>query len=197
MPCRELHAAAAALTGVALALGAMPEAHAEVAMMTSGTPGSVALLDFGGHVEGPPVDQTDTSQASLGCYPTPRGHRAVFAGARVWAADLHAGPGNDWQYVRVVAGALDVEGRAVTGEESPYYPAYDDQPATTPAVTVFLPDTSEGYAPVLMVQFVDPTYRLVGTSMVGAQTGAWLVSLPGSSLGEYWCVARADLARCG
>jgi len=194
---RALLAAVAALTGLALALSGTTAAQAQMPMMTSGTPGTVALLDFGGDIESPPVDQTDTSQASMGCYPTTRGHRAVFAGAHVWAADLHPGPGDDWQYVRVVAGALDDRGRAHTGEESPYYPAYDDRPTTMPAVGVFLPDSSEGYTPVLMVQFFDATYRLVGTSMVGAQTGAWRVSLAAASLGDYWYVAQADLARCG
>jgi len=140
---------------------------------------------------------TDTSQAAVACYPTTRGHRAVFAGARVWGADRQPGPGNDWQYVRVVAGAFDEEGTALTGEVSPYYPAYDNQPVTMPAVEVSLPGTSEGYTPVLMVQFYDANYRLVGTSMNGAQSGAWLVSLPGAALGSYWYVGPVDLVRCG
>jgi hypothetical protein len=197
MSRRALPAAIAVLSGLGLVLVVTPVAHAQVPMMSTGTPGSVSLLDFAGDDASAPVDQTDTSQAALGCYPTTRGHRAVFAGARVWAADLHTGLGNDWQYVRVVAGAFDEEGAALTGEMSAYYPAYDDQPATMPAVGVSLPGTSEGYTPVLMVQFYDANYRLLGTSMIGAQVGAWLVSLAGAALGSYWYVAQVDLARCG
>ena len=79
---------------------------------------------------------------------------------------------------------------------SPYYPAYDDHAATLPAVGVFLPRDGVTYTPVLTVQFFDSTYRLTGTTMVAAQAGAWLVSLPTPSFGDYWYVAAADLVQC-
>jgi hypothetical protein len=50
---------------------------------------------------------------------------------------------------------------------------------------------------VLTVQFFDSTYGLTGTTMVAAQAGAWLVSLPTPSCGDYWYVAAADLVQCG
>ena len=89
----------------------------------------------------------------------------MFAGALAWAPDETPGMHNDWRYVRVVAGAVDAEGRTRTGEVSPYYPAYDDRAATLPAVGVFLPRDGVTYTPVLMVQFYDSTYRLTGTAM--------------------------------
>jgi hypothetical protein len=49
---------------------------------------------------------------------------------------------------------------------------------------------------VLVVQFYDSTYRLTGTTMVGAQSGAWRVSLMTPSFGEYWYVAADDLVQC-
>jgi len=137
------------------------------------------------------------TQASVECDATARGRRAVFAGALAWAPDETPGMHNDWRYVRVVAGAVDAEGRTRTGEVSPYYPAYDDRAAALPAVGVFLPRDGATYTPILMVHFYDSTYRLTGTAMVGSQAGAWLVSLPTSSLGDYWYVAWDDLVQCG
>ena len=192
-----VRAACAAVLGCALVATAMTPADAQVEMLSSGRPGSVSLLDFGGDSEDPPTVQTDVGQASVECDATARGRRAVFAGALAWAPDDTAGLHNDWRYVRVVAGAVDAAGRSRTGEISPYYPAYDDRPATLPAVGVFLPSNGVAYTPVLMVQFYDSTYRLTGTAMVGSQSGAWLVSLPTSSLGAYWYVAQDDLVQCG
>ena len=136
------------------------------------------------------------SQASAECDANARGRRAVFAGALAWAPDETPGVHNDWRYVRVVAGAVDAEGHTRTGEVSPYYPAYDDRAATLPAVGVFLPRDGVTYTPVLMVQFYDSTYRLTGTTMIGAQTGAWLVSLPTPTFGDYWYVGADDLVQC-
>jgi hypothetical protein len=192
-------AAAAAALGLTIALtgtGTAP-AGAQVEMMSSGTPGPVSLLNFSGGSEAPPTSQTDVSHASVECDATARGRRAVFAGALAWAPDDTPGLHNDWRYVRVVAGAVDADGRTRTGEVSPYYPAYDDRAATLPAVGVLVPRDGATYTPVLMVQFYDSTYQLTGTTMVGAQTGAWLVSLPTSSLGDYWYVAADDLVQCG
>jgi hypothetical protein len=180
-----------------LVLTGTAPAEAQVEMLSFGVPGPVSLLGFSGDSEAPPTNQTDVGQASVQCDTTARGRRAVFAGALAWAPDDTPGLHNDWRYVRVVAGAVDAEGRTRTGEVSPYYPAYDDRAATLPAVGVFLPRDGVTYTPVLMVQFYDSTYRLTGTAMVGAQAGAWLVSLPTSSLGEYWYVAADELVQCG
>ena len=83
-----------------------------------------------------------------------------------------------------------------TGEVSPYYPAYDDRAATLPAVGVLLPRDGVSYTPVLTVQFFDSTYRLVGSRMVGSQTGAWMVSISTPPYGDYWYVAADDLVQC-
>ncbi len=192
-----VRAAVAAASGLMLALTVTSPAEAQVEMLSVGTPGPVSLLNFAGDSEVPPTTRTDASQASVECDATARGRRAVFAGALAWAPDETPGMHNDWRYVRVVAGAVDAEGRTRTGEISPYYPAYDDRAATLPAVGVFLPRDGVAYTPVLMVQFYDSTYRLTGTAMVGSQVGAWLVSLPTSSLGDYWYVAADDLVQCG
>jgi hypothetical protein len=120
----------------------------------------------------------------------------VFAGALAWAPDETPGLHNDWRYVRVVAGAVDAEGRTRTGQISPYYAAYDDQAATLPAVAVRLPRDGVAYTPVLMVQFYDSTYQLTGATMIGAQSGAWQVSLMTPSFGDYWYVAADDLVQC-
>jgi hypothetical protein len=188
--------AAATAALLALVLTGTPPAQAQVEMLSTGTPGPVSLLNFAGGSEAAPTSQTDVGQASAQCDATARGRRAVFAGALAWAPDETPGLHNDWQYVRVAAGAVDAEGRTRTGEVSPYYPAYDDRAATLPAVGVFLPRDGVAYTPVLVVQFYDSTYRLTGSAMVGAQTGAWLVSLPASSLGDYWYVAARDLVQC-
>jgi hypothetical protein len=193
---RAARTAVAVAAGLALASTSAAPAEAQVEMMSFGTPGPISLLDFGGEGETVPTNQTDVGQASVECDATARGRRAVFAGALAWAPDDTPGLHNDWRYVRVVAGAVDADGRTRTGEISPYYPAYDDQAATLPAVGVFLPRNGVAYTPVLMVQFYDSTYRLTGTAMVGAQAGAWLVSLPTSSLGAYWYVAQDDLVQC-
>jgi len=192
-----VRAAVAAALGSMLALTGTAPAEAQVEMLSSGTPGPVSLLTFAGDSEVPPTTRTDVTQASVECDATARGRRAVFAGALAWAPDDTPGLHNDWRYVRVVAGAVDADGRTRTGEVSPYYPAYDDRAATLPAVGVFLPRDGFTYTPVLMVQFYDSTYRLTGTAMVGAESGAWLVSLPTSSLGDYWYVAADDLVQCG
>ena len=189
-------AAAAAALGLALALTGAAPAEAQVDMIASGVPGPVSLLTFAGDTETAPTSAMDVSQASAECYHNARGRRAVFAGALAWAPDETPGMHNDWAYVRVVAGAIDDEGRARVGEVSPYYPAYDDHAATLPAVGVFLPRDDVTYTPVLTVQFFDSTYRLTGTTMVAAQAGAWLVSLPTPSFGDYWYVAAADLVQC-
>ena len=165
-------------------------------MIATGVPGPVSLLTFAGDTETAPTSAMDVSQASAECYHNARGRRAVFAGALAWAPDETPGMHNDWAYVRVVAGAIDDEGRARVGEVSPYYPAYDDHAATLPAVGVFLPRDGVTYTPVLTVQFFDSTYRLTGTTMVAAQAGAWLVRLPTPSFGDYWYVAAADLVQC-
>jgi hypothetical protein len=191
-----VRAAAAAVLGLALTLAGAAPADAQVEMMATGTPGPVSLLDFAGDSEDPPTNQVDFGQAAAECDATARGRRAVFAGALAWAPDETPGVHNDWRYVRVVAGAVDADGRALTGEISPYYAAYDDQAATLPAVGVFLPRDGVTYTPVLMVQFYDATYRLTGTTMVGAQSGAWRVSLPAPSFGSYWYVAADELVQC-
>ena len=123
------------------------------------------------------------------CEPLTRGRRAVFAGALAWAADEQPGMGNDWRYVRVTAGAADDEGALVTGETSPFYPAYDDRPAALPAVSVVLPDDEATYTPLLTVQFLDARYDLVGASVVAGQVGAWRGD-------DGWRVDHADLVRC-
>jgi hypothetical protein len=194
---RVVRTALAAAAGLVLAVGGSAPAQAQVEMMSSGSPGPVSLLNFDGGTESPPVNQTDVGQASAECYHNARGRKAVFAGALAWAADQHAGLGNDWQYVRVVAGAVDDQGRALAGDVSPYYPAYDNQPAALPAVGVMLPNDGVTYTPVLMVQFFDSTYRLVGTSLVGSQAGAWQVSISTPPYGDYWYVASSPLVQCG
>ena len=191
-----VRAALAAALAVALALIGTSPAEAQVEMLSTGTPGPVSLLTFAGEIESAPTDRTDLGQAAAECDQNGRGRRAVFAGALAWAPDETSGMHNDWRYVRVVAGAIDDEGRARIGQISPYYPAYDDQAATLPAVGVFLPRDGVTYTPVLMVQFYDSTYRLTGTSLIGAQAGAWLVSLPAPAFGDYWYVAAADLVQC-
>jgi hypothetical protein len=193
---RATRAALAVAMVLALASNAAP-AQAQVEMLSFGVPGPVSLLNFAGDTAAPPTSQIDVGQAAVECDATARGRRAVFAGALAWAPDDTPGLHNDWRYVRVVAGAVDDQGRTRTGEVSPYYPTYDDRPASLPAVGVFLPRDGVTYTPVLMVQFYDSTYRLTGTAMVGAQAGAWLVSLPTSSLGDYWYVAADELVRCG
>ena len=190
-------AAAAATLGLALVLTGTAPAEAQVDMIATGVPGPVSLLTFAGDTETAPTSAMDVSQASAECYHNARGRRAVFAGALAWAPDETPGMHNDWAYVRVVAGAIDDEGRARVGEVSPYYPAYDDRAATLPAVGVFLPRDGVSYTPVLTVQFFDSTYRLTGTTMVAAQAGAWLVRLPTPSFGDYWYVAASDRVRCG
>jgi hypothetical protein len=187
--------AAVLLTGLALTVVASP-AHARAQMMSFGVTGSVTLLDFSGATESVPSDHTDVGQASVQCSATARGRRAVFAGARAWAPDETPGLHNDWAYVRVAAGAVDDQGRTRTGEVSPYYATYDDDPAVLPAVSVLLPRDGDTYTPVLVVQFYDSTYQLVGSTMLGAQTGAWRVSLPAAALGSYWYVGTDDLVRC-
>jgi hypothetical protein len=191
-----VRAALAAALGLALALGVSAPAEAKVQLMATRAPGPVSLLTFAGDTEAPPTSRADARQASVECDETARGRRAVFAGALAWAPDETPGMSNDWRYVRVVAGAVDDEGRARIGEVSPYYPAYDDRAAMLPAVGVFLPRDGVTYTPVLMVQFYDSTYQLTGTTMVGAQVGAWRVSLRTPSFGDYWYVAEADLVRC-
>ncbi len=191
-----VRAAAALALGLGLALTGTPPAGAQVEMMSSGSAGPVSLLNFAGGSAAPPTGPADVGQAAVQCDATARGRRAVFAGALAWAPDLTPGLHNDWRYVRVVAGAVDAEGHTRTGEVSPYYPAYDDRAATLPAVGVFLPHDGVTYTPVLMVQFYDSTYRLTGTEMVGAESGAWLVRLPTSSLGAYWYVAADELVQC-
>jgi hypothetical protein len=191
-----VRAAVAAALGVALAMTGTAPAEAQVELIATGIPGPVSLLTFAGDTEAPPTSPTDVSQASAECDQTARGNRAVFAGALAWSPDETPGMHNDWRYVRAVAGAVDDEGRARIGETSPYYAAYDDRAATLPAVGVFLPRDGVTYTPVLMVQFYDSTYQLTGTSMVGAQAGAWLVSLPTPSFGDYWYVAADDLVQC-
>ncbi len=192
-----VRAAVAAALGLLFALTWTAPAEAQVEMMTSGTPGPVSLLNFAGGSETVPTSRTDVSQASAECDANARGRRAVFAGALAWAPDVTPGLHNDWRYIRVAAGAVDAEGQTRTGEVSPYYPAYDDRAATLPAVGVFLPRDGVTYTPVLMVQFYDSTYRLTGTTMIGAQTGAWLVSLPTPTFGDYWYVGADDLVQCG
>jgi hypothetical protein len=174
---------------VATAMLTAAPTRAEVALMSTGSVGTVELLTFGGDKEGWPTDLDDVEQASVQCEQLTRGHRAVFAGALVWATDATPGMGNDWQYVRVTAGAADDEGRVITGETSPFYPAYDDRPATLPAVRVILPDHSATYTPLLTVQVFDSTYDLVGASVVGSQTGALRV-------GDTWQVLPSSLVRC-
>jgi hypothetical protein len=188
MRARALTAVAAAAATVLLP--AAP-AHAHVPLISSGTAGPVELLTFSGGMESWSGEPSDVSEASVECEPLTRGRRAVFAGALAWASDDRPGSGNDWSYVRVVAGAADDVGQVLTGEMSPFYVAYDDQPTTLPAVGVILPDDSVTYTPVLMVQVFDSRYDLVGTSMVAGQNGAWRGD------GDTWRVARADLVRCG
>ncbi len=163
--------------------------QAEVALMSTGSVGTVELLTFAGDKEGSPTDLTDVGQASVQCERLTRGHRAVFAGALAWATDATPGMGNDWQYVRVTAGAADDEGRVITGETSPFYPAYDDRPATLPAVSVILPDESAAYTPLLTVQVFDSTYEPVGATVVGSQAGARRV-------GDSWRVVGSGLVSC-
>jgi hypothetical protein len=177
-----------AALGAAATLSAAP-AHAEVALMSTGTLGTVELLTFTGDKEAWPTDLADVGHASVQCEHLTRGHRAVFAGALVWATDATPGMGNDWQYVRVTAGDVDDEGRVMTGETSPFYPAYDDRPATLPALSVILPDASATYTPLLTVQVFDSTYDLVGASVVGSQAGAQRV-------GDAWQVLPSALVRC-
>jgi hypothetical protein len=193
---RAVRGAVALSIGLALAVTCSPPARAQVEMMSFGVPGPVSLLNFAGGSEATPTNQLDVSQAAAECDATARGRRAVFAGALAWAPDATPGMHNDWQYVRVVAGAVDAEGRTRTGETSPYYAAYDDRAATLPAVGVFLPRDGVTYTPVLVVQFYDSTYRLTGTTMVGAQSGAWRVILMTPSFGDYWYVAADDLVQC-
>jgi hypothetical protein len=189
-------AAAAATAGCALVLAGAAPVHAQVEMFSSGTPGPVSLLTFAGDSETAITNRMDVGQAAASCDAGARGRKAVFAGALAWAPDETPGLHNDWRYVRVVAGAVDAEGHTRTGETSPYYPAYDDQAATLPAVRVYLPRDGVTYTPVLVVQFFDSTYSLTGTTMVGAQSGAWQVSLPAPVFGDYWYVAADDLVQC-
>ena len=191
-----VRAACATALAVALALIGPAPAEAQIEMISTGTPGPVSLLTFAGEIESAPTGQTDLGQAAAECDHNARGRRAVFAGALAWAPDETPGMHNDWRYVRVVAGAVDDQGRARIGQVSPYYPAYDDRATALPAVGVFLPRDDVVYTPVLMVQFYDSTYRLTGTTMIGAQTGAWLVSLPTPAFGDYWYVAADDLVQC-
>jgi hypothetical protein len=179
---------AATVLVVVATLTAAPT-QADVALITTGSAGTVELLTFAGEKESWPSDSTDAGQASVECQPLSRGRRAVFAGSLAWAADEQSGMGNDWRYVRVTAGAADDEGVVVTGETSPFYPAYDDRPAALPAVSVILPDDEATYTPLLTVQFFDATYNLVGASVVAAQVGAWRRD-------DGWQVDHADLVRC-
>lgn len=192
-PVRTLATLVAAL---GLAMTAAAPARAQVELMASGVPGPVSLLNFAGGIEAAPTDQTDVRQASVECDNNTRSRRAVFAGALAWAPDATAGLHNDWRYVRAVAGAVDSAGRALLGDVSPYYAAYDDVAVTLPAVGVFLPRDGVTYTPVLMVQFFDSTYRLVGTRMVGSEAGAWMVSISAPPSGDYWYVAADDLVQC-
>jgi hypothetical protein len=193
---RPVCSALAVCAGLVVAVGISSPARAQVDMMSTGSPGPVSLLDFAGDSEAAPTDGLDASQAAAECDTYARGRRAVFAGALAWAPDTTPGMHNDWRYVRVVAGAVDAEGHTLTGDTSPYYAAYDDQAVTLPAVAVFLPRDGIAYTPVLMVQFYDSTYRLTGTTMIGAQSGAWRVSVMTPSFGDYWYVAATDLVRC-
>lgn len=182
--------AATALAWLATAVLSAAPAGADVVLISSGTPGTVELLTFGGQKEASPTDASDIGQASVECEPLTRGRRAVFAGALAWAADDQPGMHNDWRYVRVTAGAADDEGVVETGETSPYYVAYDDRPATLPAVSVILPDDEKTYTPLLTVQVFDATYDLVSASVVAAQVGAW-VDEDGTSL-----TGPSDLVQC-
>jgi hypothetical protein len=179
----------AALAVLACATLVPAPTQADVALISTGGAGTVELLTFAGEKESWPTDSTDAGQASVECEPLTRGRRAVFAGALAWAADEHPGMGDDWRYVRVTAGAADEVGAVVTGETSPFYPAYDDRPAALPAVSVILPDGDATYTPVLTVQFFDATYELVGASVVAGQVGAWRRD-------DGWLVEPADLVRC-
>ena len=181
---------------LAAALTAPAPASAQTQMLASGEPGPVSLLNFAGGSEAAPTSHADVSQAAVECDVSARGRRAVFAGALAWAPDATAGLHNDWRYVRVAAGAVDEQGRTRTGQVSPYYAAYDDRAATLPPVAVVLPHDGESYTPVMVVQFFDATYRLTGTTIVGAQTGAWRIRLPTPGFGEYWYVAGTDLVQC-
>jgi len=193
---RRRSAVALPILVLVLALAGPPAAHAQVLMLTTGSAGSVSLLNFAGGYEDAPTSQTDATQAAVACSHNPRGRKAVFAGGLAWSGDLTTGLGNDWQYVRVVAGAVGASGHALTGDVSPFYVAHDNEPATLPAVAVLLPLDDVVYTPVFMVQFYDSTYGLVGSSMVGGQTGAWLVSNPVPPFGDRWYVAHADLVQC-
>ena len=189
---RTAYAATALVTTLAAAVSstlAAAPTQAEAALISTGSAGTVELLTFAGEKESWSGDSTDAGQASVECEPLTRGRRAVFAGALAWTADEQPGMGNDWRYVRVTAGAADDEGAVVTGETSPFYPAYDDRPADLPAVSVILPDDDATYTPVLTVQFFDATYDLVGASVVAGQVGA-------SRRDDGWQVQPADLVRC-
>ena len=176
-------------SAVALALIGAAPAEAQVEMISTGTPGPVSLLTFAGEIETAPTGPTDVSQAAAECDHNARGRRAVFAGALAWAPDETPGMHNDWRYVRVVAGAVDDEGRARIGQVSPYYPAYDDRAATLPAVGVFLPRDGVTYTPVLMVQFYDSTYRLTGTTH-GRRPGGRLAGQPADAVVRRLLVRR-------
>jgi hypothetical protein len=193
---RRRSAVALPILVLVLALAGLPSANAQVLMLTTGSAGSVSLLDFAGGYEDTPTSQTDARQAAVVCSHNARGRKAVFAGGLAWAADLTTGLGNDWQYVRVVAGAVDASGQALTGDVSPFYVAHDNAPATLPAVTVLLPKDDVVYTPVFMVQFYDSTYALVGSTMLGGQTGAWMQSPSTPPVGDRWYVAQADLVQC-
>ena len=193
---RRRSAVALPILVLVLMLAGPPAAHAQVLLLTTGSAGSVSLLDFAGGYEGAPINETDATQAAVVCSHNARGRKAVFAGGLAWSADLTTGLGNDWQYVRVVAGAVDSSGHALTGDVSPFYVAHDDEPAALPAFAVLLPLDDVVYTPVFMVQFYDATYALVGSSMVGGQTGAWMQSFSTPPYGDRWYVAQADLVQC-
>ncbi len=179
-----------------LTLASPQAAHAQVLMLTMGSAGSVSLLDFAGGYEEPPTSDTDATQASVTCSHKARSRKAVFAGGLAWAADLTSGLGNDWQYVRVVAGAVDTSGHTLTGDVSPFYVAHDNAPATLPPVAVVLPLDDVVYTPLFMVQFYDSTYALLGSAMLGGQTGAWMDGNRTAPFGDRWYVAQADLVQC-
>ena len=193
---RRRSAVAVPILGLVLTFAGPPAAHAQVLMLATGSAGSVSLLDFAGGYEGAPTSDTDATQAAVSCSHNARGRKAVFAGGQAWAADLTSGLGNDWQYVRVVAGAVDASGQAITGDVSPFYVAHDNEPAILPAVAVLLPLDDVVYTPVFMVQFYDSTYALVGSAMLGGQTGAWMETDRTPPFGDRWSVAQADLVQC-
>jgi hypothetical protein len=165
-------------------------ARAQVEFLRSGDIGGALLLNFYGGYEGAISNRSDPRQAAVQCYNNSLARKAVFAGAAVTAINYRAGGGNDWQYARLVAAAIRRDGTWVQGDTTAWFVVDDTHWGALPAAGVFLPRDGQPYTPMLGVEYVDATYRQLGAILLGAQSGASMMSLSIPPYGDYWVAGR-------